>query len=79
MLLKIMSSPRGHSDDPTAMMTNVIKMQHARRTRADRQTLCRSGFHKWQVLTDRRFDVRGGKLLTVDRCRRCGEQRTRLL
>ncbi len=25
------------------------------------------------------FDVKQGKLLTVERCKRCGEQRTRLL
>ena len=60
-------------------MPTVVKLATARRTRADRQTLCRSGFHKWQVLADRRFDVKQGKLLTVERCRRCGEQRTRLL
>ena len=60
-------------------MPCVIKLSTARRARADRQTLCRSGFHKWQLLTDRRFDVKAGKLLTAERCRRCGEQRTRLL
>ena len=60
-------------------MPRVITLHEARRARADRQTLCRSGFHKWQLLTDRRFDVKAGKLLTAERCRRCGEQRTRLL
>ncbi len=59
-------------------MTHVIQLREARRARADRQTLCRSGFHRWQVETHARFDVREGKLLTVERCRRCGEQRTRL-
>ena len=77
-------------------MPRVIKLSTARQVRADRKTLCRSGFqplprllhprhshipvqHKWQVLTDRRFDVKQGKLLTAEHCRRCGEQRTRLL
>ena len=60
-------------------MTTVVKLQTARRARADRQTLCHSGFHKWQVDRAGRFDVKQGKLLTVERCRRCGEQRTRLL
>ncbi len=58
-------------------MTAVIKLATARRARADRRTLCRSGFHKWQVMADRRFDVKEGKLLTAERCRRCGEQRVR--
>ena len=75
----------------------TIKLSTARRAHADHKTLCRSGFHKWQVLADRRFadgtearvavqgctgggfDVKQGKLLTVERCRRCGEQRTCLL
>ena len=60
-------------------MPTVIKLSTARQARADRQTLCRSGFHKWQVQTNARFDVKEGKLLTVERCRRCGEQRNHLL
>ncbi len=60
-------------------MPNVVKFSIARRARADHKTLCRAGFHKWQVETAGRFDVKQGKLLTVERCRRCGEQRTRLL
>lgn len=73
-------------------MVDVIKLNTARRTRAERQTLCRAGFqplprilrprhshipvqHKWQLLPDRRFDVKAGKLLTVERCRRGGETR----
>src|SRR3569623_2840819 len=38
--------------------------------------LCRSGFHKWEVLTERRFDVKQGKLLTASRCARCGATKT---
>lgn len=60
-------------------MTHVIKLREVRQTRAHRQTLCRAGFHQWQVDTNGRFDVKQGKLLTVERCRRCGEQRTKLL
>ena len=59
-------------------MTHVIQLREARRARADRRTLCRSGFHKWQLVADRRFDVREGKLLTAEVCSRCGEKRTRL-
>jgi hypothetical protein len=62
------------STQPT---TTVIKLRDVRRLRADHQTLCRAGFHKWQVETNGRFDVKQGKLLTVQRCRRCGEQRVR--
>ncbi len=39
------------------------------------KTLCRSGFHKWEILTDRKFDVKQGKLVTVFKCKRCGKQK----
>lgn len=39
------------------------------------KTLCKSGFHKWEVLKERPFDVKQGKLLTVYRCTRCGTTR----
>ena len=45
---------------------NVIRLRDARRARVDRQTLCRSGFHKWQVLADRRFDVKAGMEKVTD-------------
>lgn len=37
------------------------------------KSLCRSGFHKWQVEKERQFDVKQGKLVTSYRCMRCGE------
>ena len=58
-------------------MSHVVKLQAARRARADRKTLCRSGFHKWRVETEGRFDVKQGKLLTAERCTCCGEKRVR--
>ena len=41
------------------------------------KTLCRSNFHKWEVLTENRFDVKQGRLVTIERCTRCGETRIR--
>ena len=38
------------------------------------RTLCRSGFHKWVVVTERQFDVKQGRLVTLYRCTRCGKQ-----
>lgn len=35
-------------------------------------TLCRSGFHKWVVESENRFDVKQRKLVTAYRCSRCG-------
>jgi len=39
------------------------------------KTLCRSGFHKWQIVTEKKFDVKQGKLVTVYQCKRCGKQK----
>lgn len=39
------------------------------------KTLCRSGFHKWQIVTEKQFDVKQGKLVTVSRCKRCGKEK----
>lgn len=40
-------------------------------------TLCRHGHHKWEVVKDNPFAVKQGKLVTIDRCRRCGATRNR--
>ncbi len=61
-------------------MSNVVKLnsvRHARlQDRARGVTLCQSGFHKWKPLAGQRFDVRQGRLVTTERCERCGVERT---
>ncbi len=42
------------------------------------KTLCTRGFHRWRVAKGRRFDVKQGKLVTVLRCERCGEEKLEL-
>ncbi len=39
------------------------------------KSLCRNGFHKWVIWKDKQFDVKQGRLVTVYRCERCGEQK----
>lgn len=39
------------------------------------KSLCRSGFHKWVVFKEKQFDVKQGKLVSVYKCERCGEQK----
>lgn len=61
-------------------MGDVIKFRRpSPAQQAHGQTLCRSGFHKWQVVSARKFDVKRGRLVTLSRCRRCGRERTQLL
>jgi hypothetical protein len=40
------------------------------------KTLCKSGFHRWEVITENQFDVKQGKLVTVYKCKRCGKQKS---
>lgn len=42
-------------------------------------TLCRSGFHKWEVLKEKQFDVKQGKLITVYQCGRCAKTKSKAL
>jgi hypothetical protein len=42
-------------------------------------TLCRSGFHKWIIESEKRFDVKAGKLVTAYKCSRCGATKTKAL
>jgi hypothetical protein len=58
-------------------MSNVTSLRKYKQKRAEGKTLCSSGFHKWEVLSARKFDVKQGKLVTAERCSRCGEERTR--
>jgi hypothetical protein len=58
-------------------MGDVVKIKQWRRERADGKTLCESGFHKWRTLTERRFDVKLGKLVSAERCTRCGAERVK--
>jgi hypothetical protein len=46
--------------------------------KAEGKTLCKSGFHKWRVVTERKFDVKQGRLVTLRRCERCGAEQTSL-
>jgi len=38
-----------------------------------KKIMCQSGFHKWEVVTEQKFDVKEGKLVTVYKCKRCGK------
>jgi hypothetical protein len=63
-------------------MSNVIDLKKARKQarqkRAEGKTLCGAGLHKWELLAGRRFDVKQGRLVSTERCKRCGEQRVKL-
>ena len=57
-------------------------VQFKRPTIAERhkgKTLCQSGFHKWEILKEKQFDVKQGKLITVYQCKRCAKIKSKAL
>jgi len=60
-------------------MGEIVRFkQPSARKKAEGKTLCKSGFHKWRVVSERQFDVKQGKLVTLLRCARCGVEKTEL-
>jgi hypothetical protein len=58
-------------------MGEIIKFRKpSLKVKAEGKTLCRSGFHRWKIVTERKFDVKQGKLVTRRRCERCGKEQT---
>lgn len=58
-------------------MSNVLQFKNPGPKDKHRgKTLCKSGFHKWEVIKDNPFDVKTGKLISRYRCRRCGKIKT---
>ncbi len=55
-------------------MGDVVPFKPQKRARKS-ITLCKSGFHRWEIERDTQFDVKLGKLVTVYRCSRCGATR----
>ena len=41
------------------------------------KTLCKNGFHKWEIDQKKQFDVKSGKLVTIYVCSRCGTRKTK--
>jgi hypothetical protein len=57
---------------------NIIQLRKVKQKRAEGKTLCGSGFHQWETQKKSMFDVKQGKLVTLERCKRCNETRTKL-
>lgn len=56
-------------------MADILRFKKPRASDKHRgKSLCRSGFHKWEVI-DTPFDVRLGRLVSRYRCSRCGATR----
>lgn len=57
-------------------MSNIIQFKKVPlKDKHKGRTLCKSGFHKWEVV-ETPFDVNKGKLLTRYKCLRCNKIKT---
>jgi hypothetical protein len=61
-----------------AARRKAARAKAERKDRARGRTLCGRGFHKWAIDQRKQFDLHEGRLVTVERCERCGATRTRL-
>ena len=63
----------------TTPPTDLGKFRKQRRKQTARgKTLCASGFHKWADDEKKQFDVKQGRLISIQRCERCGAEKTRV-
>ena len=61
-------------------MGEIIKFKKPKlKTKHQGKTLCKSGFHKWEIVQEKQFDVKQGKLVTILSCARCGLSKTKAL
>lgn len=58
---------------------NVVSLRKVKQRKAEQKTLCTAGFHKWKPVKAAKFDVHQGKLITPERCARCGAERVKAL
>ena len=61
-------------------LSTLAKQSKARskalKAKASGTTLCKRGFHKWQDNPRKQFDVKQGRLISIQRCTRCGKEKT---
>lgn len=58
-------------------MSNVVPFKRPKlKDKFKGRSLCREGFHRWVVVKDSQFDVKQGRLVTLLKCERCGEEKT---
>ena len=74
--MKALSIPDRHT---VSQPTDLNKFRKQRRQqKAKGKTLCNSGFHKWEFDGAKQFDVKQGKLVSIERCQRCGATRNHI-
>ena len=57
-------------------MGDVLPFVKSNKKKTKRRGMCQHNIHKWRVVTESRFDVKQGKLVTVYRCAHCDKEKT---
>lgn len=56
-------------------MSNITRLDQFKKQQLKKKnkanTLCKSGFHKWEIIQKDHFDVKKGLLVTTYQCRFC--------
>jgi len=67
-------------NNPKKAMGDIVQFKRPKvAERHKGNTLCRSGFHQWEVLKEKQFDVKQGKLITVYQCTRCAKIKSKAI
>ncbi len=57
-------------------MSNILPFKKKKPDKGN--IMCTNNHHKWVIVKAQQFDVKAGKLVTVERCSRCKKTRNRL-
>lgn len=61
-------------------MSNVVPFKRpSPQEKHKGKTLCKNGFHKWEIVSNSKFDVKQGRLVTVSKCIRCNKIKNELI
>lgn len=60
-------------------MADILPFKKPAKSATKASTLCRQGHHKWVIVTEQKFDVKQGRLVTVYECSRCGKRKVKAL
>lgn len=55
-------------------MSNILPFK--KKAAARKSVLCLNNHHRWKVSKQNQFDVKQGKLVTIEKCTRCAKTRT---
>lgn len=69
-----------HKPTTGCTVADILPFKKPKPTRNQKgSSLCKQGHHKWAIVTEKKFDVKQGRLVTVSECQRCGKLKVQAL